>query len=82
MSYGAKKTGNGFDPVATDQQILALWCAGRDTHDIARATGVPESEVANRLPRILANQRLARADGASLSFETKEPFRFLAASTA
>ena len=74
MTYGAKKTGNGFDPVATDQQILALWCAGRDTHDIARLTGVPESEVANRLPRIVESRRQPNAFEISSS-ETKEPFR-------
>ena len=74
MSFGTanKRAGKSV----TDQEILALWCAGRNTFDIARATGVPECEVANRLPRILAIRRLARAFGAlSVSHETKEPFR-------
>lgn len=40
-----------------DDEILSLWSAGRDTYAIALQLGVPESEVANRLPRILENRR-------------------------
>ncbi len=83
MSYGAKHYGDSRDYAVTDQQILALWCAGRDTFDIARATGVPESAVSGRLPRILAIRRLARAfGGPTVSHETKEPFRLRAVPTA
>ena len=74
MSYGAIRTGNGFDCSVTDQEILALWCAGRDTFDIARSTGVPESEVANRLPRILERRRQDDAFE-RVSHQTSEPFR-------
>lgn len=41
----------------TDSEILALWSAGRDTLDIARALGVPEADVVNRLPKVLAARR-------------------------
>lgn len=35
-----------------DDELLALWCAGFDTYEISRMAGIPESEVANRLPKI------------------------------
>lgn len=35
-----------------DSKILALWNAGRDTLDIARALNLPESAIANRLLHI------------------------------
>jgi hypothetical protein len=39
------------------QQVLAMWCAGRDTLDIARALCIPESDIANSLPKILEQRR-------------------------
>lgn len=82
MSYGAKHYEDGRDFTAPDQQFLALWCAGRDTFDIARSVGVPESEVANRLPHILATRRLARDFVAPSISETKEPLRLQVVPTA
>lgn len=37
--------------------ILDLWRMGMDTLDIARAMRCPESQIANRLPDILAASR-------------------------
>jgi len=37
--------------------ILALWSAGKDTLDIARALGVPEADIYNRLPKVLERAR-------------------------
>lgn len=48
------------DQAKFDQVALALWCAGRDTYDIAIALGVPESQVANQLPRLLDQLREER----------------------
>jgi hypothetical protein len=42
---------------ALDDTVIALWCGGRDTLDIAQALGVPEAEVANRLPKVLERRR-------------------------
>ncbi|MDB5594892.1 MAG: hypothetical protein JWM36_1853 [Hyphomicrobiales bacterium] len=38
-------------------RALALWSAGRNTADIARMLGVPESLVANNLPQIIDRRR-------------------------
>jgi hypothetical protein len=35
-----------------EQRTLAMWCAGGDTLDIATHLGLPESTVANALPRL------------------------------
>lgn len=43
--------------------IVALWCAGRNTHDIAKALRFPEFEVANALPLLLARHRQMRGGG-------------------
>lgn len=40
---------------------LAAWSAGNDTVDIARMLGLPESLVANELPKFLQRRRLANA---------------------
>lgn len=50
-------------PLPPDKAELALaaWSAGRDTLDIARMLGVPESLIANELPKFLARRRLAKA---------------------
>lgn len=40
-----------------DETILAHWRDGLNTLDIARALPLPESEVWNRLPRILQRAR-------------------------
>lgn len=46
----------------SDEEVLALWCAGRNTADIARLLGWPECDVANRLPRILERRRADAKD--------------------
>jgi hypothetical protein len=54
---------NGMTPTwraftnSTDLLILQHWRAGLDTLDIARAMGIAESEIANRLPHILEEDR-------------------------
>lgn len=42
---------------ATDEFILRLWRAGKDTKEIASATWEHESHIANRLPAILLHAR-------------------------
>lgn len=44
-------------PEVSDDALLALWSAGRDTYDIALAVGLPEAVVANRLPHIRERRR-------------------------
>jgi len=44
----------------TDQAVLAAWCAGHDTADIARMLGLSESEVATLVPRLLQRRRADR----------------------
>ena len=41
----------------SDDEILVLWRAGKDTYDIAKALWVDESHVASRLPRIRERAR-------------------------
>lgn len=80
-SYGSRATRACGLSRISDHEILAMWPACHDTSDIARAVGVPESEIANRLPRILDDRRRAD-DFENVSHETSEPFRLHAASTA
>ena len=46
---------------SADDAVLSYWTAGKNTADIASLLGLPESEVANRLPRLLARRRVQRA---------------------
>lgn len=46
--------------VATDEQILGMWCAGFDTLSIARVIGVPEADIYNKLPKVLERRRQDR----------------------
>jgi hypothetical protein len=41
----------------SDDDIFAYWAAGWDTSQIAAALGVPEADVANRLPKMLDARR-------------------------
>lgn len=45
------------DRVVTDDELLFRWRAGLDTYAIALQVGIPESEVANRLPHIREERR-------------------------
>jgi hypothetical protein len=47
-------------PGDLDADILAHWSAGRDTMDISRALCVPESIVANKLPKLIERRRQDR----------------------
>ena len=51
--------------VSHDQlmRMLELWSAGKDTAQIAQAIGLPEHEVANRLPMLREEFRSVRAGG-------------------
>ena len=42
---------------ADRERILALWCAGRDTLDIARVMGLPEAVIYNALPKLRDHAR-------------------------
>lgn len=46
------------DMVVTDNQILKLWSAKRDSYDITLQTGIPEHEVVSRLWRIREGHRV------------------------
>lgn len=46
-----------FVTIQAESMILPLWCAGRNTSEIARELGLPEAEIANRIPRILEERR-------------------------
>lgn len=45
------------------QEALALWCAGFDTARIASMLSLPESVVANSLPKLLERRRQDAAWG-------------------
>lgn len=49
-----------FLPHVSDQDIIALWRQGLNTTDIARRHFVAESQIANRLPRLLERHRQDR----------------------
>ena len=42
---------------ASDEEILLLWRGKADTYEISKRLWVPESHIANRLPRILERER-------------------------
>jgi DNA-directed RNA polymerase specialized sigma24 family protein len=57
MTHAGNRYRGLFNSYFPEQEILVLWKAGRNTQEIARAVGLPESEVANRLPSILERSR-------------------------
>lgn len=46
-----------FVSAHAESMIFPLWNAGKNTNEIARALGLPEAEIANRLPLILERRR-------------------------
>lgn len=50
-------TGQFIHGTPSDDEILILWQAKKDTCEIARQLWVPEHHVANRLPHILQRSR-------------------------
>lgn len=45
------------------QMMVALWYAGKDTLDIARALSLPEHDIANRLPMLRQRHKQMRGGG-------------------
>lgn len=62
---------NSLDDRKHDR-ALALWSAGRNTWDIARELGEPESSVANMLPRLIERRKAEKLPIARNALRTVE----------
>jgi hypothetical protein len=54
------RTTRAFVTPFDESRMMPLWRQGFDTLGIARALNLPESEIANRLPRLRERERQMR----------------------